>query len=270
MDTERLQSEHYDEILTGYEAHYGDPSSQRYRSRFIYDRLFGGVDLAGARVLEAMSGSGQTTGYLLDRGAEVTGLDISASAIRSFGERWPDCDAMCGSIVETGLEAGSFDCVVVVGGLHHLHPHVNRAIDEIHRLLKVGGHFCFVEPHHGSLPDVVRRRWYKHDNLFAQNEASIDVDALRTVYDRQFDFALESYQGNLAYLLVLNSMVFRVPLAMKSLYAPVLMPLESLIERFQGKLLSCYVIGRWQKKEPNRGVSRRIPRIGSRQTAVSR
>ena len=41
----------------------------------------------------------------------------------------------------------SFDCVAVVGGLHHIHPNVKAAVREIHRVLKPGGHFCFMEPH---------------------------------------------------------------------------------------------------------------------------
>src|SRR5436190_12565984 len=91
---EREQSEHYDRIQDTYEAHYDDPSSQRYRRRFLYEPLLGGIDLSGKRVLEAMCGSGQVTGFLRERGASVTGLDISARAVSSFRERWPGVDAI--------------------------------------------------------------------------------------------------------------------------------------------------------------------------------
>jgi SAM-dependent methyltransferase len=247
MNSEQIQAAHYDRIHAQYEKHYDDAWSRTYRARFMYGPMFAGIDLAGKTVLEAMCGSGQTTQYLLDRGARVTGLDVSPSAIRSFERRWPACRAICRSILDTGLEADSVDCVAVVGGLHHLHPQVNEAVEEICRVLRCGGHFCFIEPHAGSLSDVVRKRWYKLDHLFADNEAAVNLAGLRRQFPSRFTFLTENHFGNLAYLFVLNSMVFRVPAKLKGLYAPLLMVLERLIERFQGKLLSCCVICQWQK-----------------------
>ena len=43
-----------------------------------------------------------------------------------------------------------------------------------------------MEPHSGSLPDVIRRIWYKHDRFFSDNEASIDVQALEREFAAQF------------------------------------------------------------------------------------
>lgn len=248
IGSEQLQKTHYDKIAVQYEAHYGDPLNQKYRARFIYDPMFEGLDLSGMKVLEAMCGSGQTTEYLLDRKALVTGLDISPESINAFRERWPDCAAICASMLDSGLESESFDCVVVVGGLHHLHPHLGQALAEIHRILKPGGHFCFAEPHSGSLPDSIRKRWYRHDKFFAANEASIDVLSLKREWAAQFEFKKESYLGNVAYLLVFNSLIFRIPLRLKPLYTPPLMKLEALINRFQGKLLSCFVVAQWRKR----------------------
>jgi SAM-dependent methyltransferase len=173
-ETEHLQKLHYDRIGTEYELHYGDPCSRQYRERFINQPMFEGIELSGMRVLEAMCGNGQTTEHLLSRGAIVTGLDISPAEIDSFKRHWPDCDAKCSSMIESGFADDSFDCIAIVGGLHHLHPRLGEAVGEIHRILKPGGFFCFAEPYQGSLPDLVRSFWYKHDKLFAVNEASID------------------------------------------------------------------------------------------------
>lgn len=247
MDSELLQKVHYDKIAASYEAHYSDECSQKYRVRFIYDPMLEGIDLAGKRVLEGMCGSGQTTQYLLSKGAHVTGLDISKEEIASFRGRWPNCEAIAASMLDSGLESDSFDCVVVVGGLHHLHPRLNDAVREIHRILKPGGHFCFAEPHSRALPDLVRQYWYKHDDLFADNEAAIDVDRLKEKFAAQFSFKKEVYLGNIGYLLVLNSMVFRIPLSLKPIYTPLLMPLEAVINKIQGKLFSCFVVTQWQK-----------------------
>ena len=247
-NSEQIQKAHYDRIARSYEAHYDDPCSQEYRKRFFHAPMFEGLKLAGLNVVEAMCGSGAATQYLLSHGARVTGLDISAEAISSFLARWPACRAVCASVLDSKLESNSFDAIVVVGGLHHLHPQVSAAVGEIHRILKVGGQLCFVEPHQGAALDWIRRYWYRHDPLFASNEASIDLEALKQEFSSGFEFKRESYRGNLAYLLVLNSMVFRLPLRLKPVYTPALLKLEAFISPLQGKRLSCFVVCQWQKR----------------------
>jgi len=247
--TELRQGRHYDRIQDAYEAHYDDPSSQLYRRRFLYEPLFGNVSLAGSQVLEAMSGSGQMTAFLQQRGASVTGLDISARAIESYRARWPAAGAVLGSVLDTGFAAESFDCVAVLGGLHHVHPHVDAAIDEIARILRPGGWFCFGEPHSGSFPDHLRRAWYRRDPLFEQGEEAVDIAAMERAHAGQFDFVWKRFMGNLAYLLVLNSMVFRVPLRAKPLYAPVLTRIEALLQPLQTRTTSCFALCRWRKHE---------------------
>ena len=248
LASEQLQRQHYDHIAAEYEAHYSDACSTTYRRRFIYEPMFTGMNLAGMRVLDAMCGSGQTTNYLLARGAMVTGLDISTEVIDSFTARWPACDAERRSLLSSGFADSSFDCVTVVGGLHHIHPNLSRAVQEIHRILKPGGYFCFMEPHSGSLPDIVRRFWYKHDHFFSDNEASIDLERLQAEFSSRFTPSCVKYLGNIAFLLVLNSLIFRIPVRFKPLYSPGLMALESAISKLQGKLTSCFVIGQWQKQ----------------------
>lgn len=246
--SERQQEKHYNTIAVDYETHYSDASSCEYRRRFIYEPLFAGVDLSGLKVLDAMCGSGQVTDFLLTRGADVTGIDISSEAIESFRSRCPKAEALRRSLLDSQLPDNSFDCVSVIGGLHHLHPHVDEAISEIHRVLKPGGYFCFMEPHAGSLPDEVRKVWYRHDHFFSANEAAVDLDTMRDAFSEQFESRTVQYQGNVAFLLVLNSLIFRIPPAWKPHYSSALMSLESVINKLQGKLLSCYVLAQWQKR----------------------
>lgn len=248
--SEEAQKRHYERLAAEYdEGHYDDPWSRRYRRRFIDAPLLDGLDLNGREVLEAMCGGGHVAATLLERGARVTGLDISAAGIDSFRRRWPECKAVCASILDSGLPAESFDVAIVVAGLHHLHPHVPEAIEEVHRLLKPGGTFCFMEPHRGSLPDWFRRRWYRIDPLFLDNEAAIDLAALKGRFADHFEVVTERYGGNLAFLLVQNSLVFRIPLGAKRFYAPLLLPLEAALGRLQGRRLSCFALCRWRKKE---------------------
>jgi SAM-dependent methyltransferase len=249
MQAENTQRRHYNRIAADYEAQYGDPDGLAYREEFLYQPLFAGLDLEGQSVLEALSGSGHATGYLLTQKlAIVTGLDISEEAIAGFKQRWPACQAICSPLTASGLASESFDCIVVVMGLHHLHPHLADAVHEIHRLLRKGGVFCFAEPHKESAFNRLRAVWYRHDSLFADNEESLDIEALKRECQGLFEFRKERHIGSLAYLLVLNSMIFRVPLWLKRIYAPAVMRLEKRLARFQSPTFSLAVICRWEKK----------------------
>jgi len=140
--------------------------------------------------------------------------------------------------------------VIIQAGLHHLHPRLNDAIDEIFRVLKPGGYFCFSEPHAGSLYDVVRKLWYKVDReIFAENEASVDLVDMKNSNRHRFDFEVEDYVGNIAYFLVLQSMVLRIPVAWKKYYAPALFTMESGFNRILGRRLTPLVSCRWRKKD---------------------
>jgi len=246
-DAEQLQQDHFNNIATQYAAHYGDRWSQKYRRRFINRPLLENIDLRGQKVVDAMCGNGEATGYFLELGAKVTGIDISEAEINTFRSRWPNCQAQCASVLSSGLDSNAYDCVVIVGGLHHLHPHVLEAVEEFHRILKVGGHLCFMEPHKGSLPDIIRQVWYRRDKLFAANEEAIDLERMKQTFAGKFKFRKEKYIGNLAFLFVFNSLIFRIPLRLKAFYSGTLIFLESIIERFQRKATSCIVICQWQK-----------------------
>lgn len=248
LAAEQVQADHYDDIIVDYEAHYGDPCSLEYRRRFFYEPMFAGIDLHGKNVLEALCGSGPTARYLLTQGATVTGLDISPSAIAMFREKWPDCEAHCRSILDSGLPDNEFDVVAVVGALHHLHPNLHQALDEIHRILKPGGYLCFMEPHAGSFFDLGRKIWYKFDRYFADNEASIDVNGLKRTFADKFTFNHTLHGGNLAFLLVCNSLIFRIPVWLKPYYSPAFMAIESVVQKLQWKFNSCFVLGQWQKR----------------------
>lgn len=245
---EELQRLRFDKNVARYAAHHGDFWSQAYRQRFYNEPMLGDIDLTGAEVVDALCGSGETTGYLLEKGARVTGIDISREEIKNFQNRFPNSIGKCASIFSTGLKSDYYNCVVVVGGLHHLHPYVCDAIKEIHRILKRGGLFCFTEPHKGSIPDIARKLWYKMDDMFAKNENSIDIAKLKNRFSAQFEVIKEEYKGSIAYPLVCQSLITRIPLRLKPIFSPWLIDIESKIEMKQNKLFSCFVVCRWQKK----------------------
>lgn len=246
-ESEKIQKDLFDKIADKYELHYSDKYSKKYRERFVFEKMFKGIDFSGLDVLEAMCGTGQVVEHLLPRGANVTGLDISSEMMGIFKKRFPDSKQVCASFFDNGLPAQSFDVVVMNGGLHHIHPDVDRAVDEVYRLLRPGGYFCFADPHKGSFPDIIRKIWYRYDSTFEKNEEAIDLNALESKNAKRFKFISKSYQGNLAFLLVYNSMIFRIPHWIKRFYSPFLIFLESLINVFQGKRSSCICVCQWKK-----------------------
>lgn len=246
--SESLQRAHYDRIAADYEAHYDDPTSRRYRERFYLAPLLAGLDLRGKQVLEAMCGAGSTTVPLQRAGARVIGLDLSAEMLRGFVQRSPATPALRGSVLRIPLADASLDAVFVVGGLHHLQPHVARAVDELHRVLRPGGTLGLVEPHSAAWLDRLRRAWYRRDALFEANEEAIDVEALKRENAHRFRFVVEHYGGNVAYYAVLNSLILRIPLAWKRWYAPALLALERLLTPLQTAATASFVVARWEKR----------------------
>src|SRR5256885_2242047 len=94
---EATQKSYYNSIAEEYDQHYAHPDALKYRYE-IYDQAFGNVDLAGKRVLDAMCGGGESTGYFRQRGAHVVGLDIADECCRIYKARFPDGEIVCSSI----------------------------------------------------------------------------------------------------------------------------------------------------------------------------
>ena len=86
------------------------------------------------------------------------------------------------------------------------------------------------------------------DLFFSDNEAAIDVGALEKDFRDCFELKKAKYLGNFAFLLVLNSLIFRIPPGAKEYFAPVLMKLEPLVNKLQTKLTSCFVVTQWTKR----------------------
>lgn len=246
---ESKQAVHYDRLSYSYDKHYGDKYSKKYRTRFINAPLFEGINLKGKKVLEAMSGSGQTTDFLLRKKALVTGLDVSQQVIDNYKKKWKFCKTICKSILSTTLKSESFDVVVIVGGLHHVHPDVQKAIDEIYRVLKPGGHFCFMEPHSASFMNLLRRIWYYFDkDMFERNERAIDLNSIKQNNKKRFMFRKTNYLGGIAYFFILNSLVFRIPRKFKKYYSNSLMNIEKITSFTLTKFTAAYVVCQWEKR----------------------
>jgi len=214
------QQERYDREAVEYSQHHGDEFSQAYRRRFYRDRLFD-FDMKGLRVLDAMGGPGVETEYLIHKGANVIGLDISSNNARLYNAIW-DRKCVVSSIHKTDFPDGCFDLVYICGGLHHVLPLLDEVMKEVHRLIAPGGHFIFVEPNADDYMNVLRNQWYKKDKRFDDNEEAISYRKMLIPYlDLGFREEMFFTAGNIAYLTISQSMVLGIPKGIKRLlYRP--------------------------------------------------
>ncbi len=101
------------------------------------------AEMRGKRVLEVGLGYGSVSQKIIDAGAQFHGLDIAAEPVAMALHRCElagvtDAVALQGNILKPPFEKNTFDWVVAIGCLHHT-GNLPKAIEAVHRLLKVGG-----------------------------------------------------------------------------------------------------------------------------------
>lgn len=99
-------------------------------------------DLSGKQVLEVGLGYGTIAQRIVESGAIYSGLDIAAGPVAMVNHRIAQTggagEAIQGSILRAPFPAEYFEYIVAIGCLHHTGA-LDRALIEVHRLLKPGG-----------------------------------------------------------------------------------------------------------------------------------
>ncbi len=104
------------------------------------------IDLDGLRVLDLGSGTGKNAIFLAERGSIVTGIEISATAIRLAEQRTEEAGIKIDYLkISMGnplpFEAGSFDLILDVVSSNSLNDQERIVyLSEVSRVLKTGGH----------------------------------------------------------------------------------------------------------------------------------
>jgi ubiquinone/menaquinone biosynthesis C-methylase UbiE len=149
-DLATREADFYDARSTSYDViRYVIGRAVRGYSR--YDFMASLYDPADKEVLDYGCGTGQLSASLLDRGARrVTGFDISQGEVDKARERFSGTDFegrasfRVTDAHSTGFDDAEFDLIIGTSILHHLD--LDRALPEIHRILRPGGRAIFVEP----------------------------------------------------------------------------------------------------------------------------
>ena len=114
----------------------------------------------GERALDVATGTGNTAFAIAERGAAVTGVDVSAGMLAQARERAAQ-EGIAAEFVEGEAENlpfpdGSFDLVTARHAPHHFHD-VPKFLREVHRVLVPGGRFVMSD---GTSPTAEASDWF--------------------------------------------------------------------------------------------------------------
>ena len=162
------------------------PASTAYPLEFAFHLL---GDVRGKSVLDMGCGSGTNLLPLIERGAKVTGLDISpelVSIARKRLDQWrstnPEPEVFVGSAYETHFPSEMFDVIFCVALLHHLD--MPLALAEFRRILKPGGILIVSEPVRFSLIYKTLANWFpRQDADISEYEYPLSEAQLAEITD---------------------------------------------------------------------------------------
>lgn len=244
-----LQKKHFESIHDEYENHYFDKYSMLFRSKFVYDPLFEGLNLNNKTVLDLACGSGYNSLEVLKRfpKANVIGLDISSKACRAYKknvkEEAFECDLT--KPIELGIKV---DVVMVFGGLHHCILDLPTVFKNIDKVLNDGGLLLMYEPNAKCCLEVFRKLWYRLDRYFqADTESALSHDELRRLVANKFSTKKLKYMGGIAYFLIYNSLIFRLPFWLKKIISYPCFLIEKVFNLLPTSYFFPYFIAVWGK-----------------------
>lgn len=127
------------------------------------------------RLLEVGCGLGTFLAEARNVGFDVTGLDVSATAIAAANRRLGEPRARCGTLEEANFPAGAFDVVVLADVIEHVRDPA-AFLARARRLVKPGGGVFVATPSLDSLSArLMGRHWmeFKPEHLFYFNRRSL-------------------------------------------------------------------------------------------------
>ncbi len=131
-----FEHEGWQAVSDGYERHFARLTTQTVQATLDAARVANGM-----RLLDVCTGPGMLAGAALERGADVVGLDFSNKVLAIARRNVPGAEFQQGDAQALPFEAKSFDAVVCGYGIIHV-PEPQKALSEMHRVLKPGGHIA--------------------------------------------------------------------------------------------------------------------------------
>jgi len=130
----------YDAVAERYAEAFADELAERPLERGLLDAFVELTSSQPGRVVDVGCGPGHVTRYLVDRGADALGVDLSPGMIEIARKRYGDVEFRVGSLIGLDFPAGSLAGAVALYSIIHLSPGQREvAYAELARIVRVGG-----------------------------------------------------------------------------------------------------------------------------------
>lgn len=245
------QQQHYEKIHNEYYRHYFDNAAIAYRKKFILPALLEKDDLSGLTIAELACGSGENSVILKEifPTVSVEGFDISPAACADY-HRATGCPAHHADLTKTIPHDKQYDALIIIGGLHHCVVDLPKTLHNIASILKDGGRLYMLEPNRTFFLQKIRDYWYTKDKYFDEvTEAALDHNAILNLADGAFSCERVTYMGGPAYFVILNSLLFRLPVGCKKFLKLPFFILERLYNALPGQALFPAFAACWIKNK---------------------
>ena len=159
-------------------------------------------DVTGKLVLDFGCGTGTFSRFLQSKGANVTGVDVSGNMIEVAKRN--SSEAIVYHIISDGLDfldGNIFDLVVsnfVLCTVPYL-LEISLILDQIHRVLKKGGLFVFMNSHwdRSNGKEFISFRLKKCKNLVSGHPVTAIIKSDPPILLHDFFWSIEDYSGML-------------------------------------------------------------------------
>jgi len=153
----------------------------------ILQKIIG--DVKGKRVLDIGCGTGRCIKTLIDKGAIITGCDISPEMLKIAKKKFLNVEFAEGDIENLPFKDDCFDVVLASFLIVHLKS-LQKAFDEVYRVLKPGGIFILTNINQKKAPKLVTE---SHEKIVIISHYHIPEHVISALKESFFEIREEEF-----------------------------------------------------------------------------